>query len=241
MVMPRDSAGLVVAGAILKAESLRPPTVREHLHEVLEVQPLTEGAYRFRCERNGLQFIAGQCANVGFPGVGVNREYSTYSGEKDPYLDFLIKEVEGGFVSVQLKSLKPGDEVEIHGFYGDFCMKSPDDGRSYRFIATGTGIAPFRSFVLSYPNLDYKIVHGVRYVRERYDYQDYEPSRYVSCVSGERGGDFQGRVTDYLRLHPMGGDEVCYLCGNRAMISEVYDILREQGIPSDNIISEVFF
>ena len=78
-----------------------------------------------------------------FPAQGVNREYSTYSGEHEEHLDFLIKEVEGGLVSVQLKSLKPGDGVEIHGFYGNFRIKSPDDGRSYCFVATGTGIAPF--------------------------------------------------------------------------------------------------
>lgn len=225
----------------MKTESLKTLSTKRHLHKVLDVQLLTESAYRIRCERNDLRFDAGQCVNLGFPGAGVNREYSTYSSENDPHLDFLIKEVGGGLVSVQLKTLKPGDEVEIHGSYGDFRIKSPGDGRPYRFIGTGTGIAPFRSFVLSYPDLDYTIVHGVRYANERYDRHDYAPDRYVSCVSGENGGDFHGRVTDYLKRHPVRTDEVCYLCGNRAMISEVYDLLRAQGVPSDNILSEVFF
>ncbi len=230
-----------VGAVVVNAASLATTASKSHLHRVLDVAFLTEGTYRIRCERSGLEFKAGQCANLGFPGAGVNREYSAYSGEDDSHLDFLIKEVEGGLVSVQLKALKPGDEVEIHGFYGDFRIKSPDDGRPYRFIATGTGIAPFRSFVRSYPDLDYAIVHGVRFARERYDCQDYAANRYISCVSREPGGDFRGRVTDYLKINPVERDAVCYLCGNRAMISEVYELLRQQGVGSDNIISEAFF
>ena len=213
-----------------------------HLHEVLEVKFLTEDTYRLRCERGGLQFKAGQCVNLGFPGAGVNREYSTYSGEADPYLDFLIKEVKDGIVSVQLKAIPPGGRVEIHGCYGDFRIKAPElNGRPYLFIGTGTGIAPFHSFVRSYPGLNYKIVHGVRCVRERYDHQDYEAGRYLSCVSREDGGDFRGRVTDYLKKNSVAKDTLCYLCGNRAMISEVYELLRAQGVPSDNLFSEAFF
>lgn len=226
---------------MLKTEShaLLPP--KKHLHKVLDVESLTENTYRIRCERSDLEFKAGQCANLGFPGAGVNREYSSYSGENEPYLDFLIREVPGGLVSVQLRSLKPADEIEVHGFYGDFRIKNPHDGRAYRFIGTGTGIAPFRSFIRSYPELDYQILHGVRYASERYDSQDYPSGRYVSCVSGETGGDFRGRVTEYLRLNPVDRDAVFYLCGNRAMISETYVLLRAQGVGSNNIVSEAFF
>jgi len=227
---------------LLEAESRETSARADHLHRVLEVKFLTEDAYLIRCERGGLRFQAGQCVNLGFPGAGVNREYSTYSGESDPYLDFLIKEVQGGIVSVQLKSLKPGDRVEIHGCYGDFRIKTPEfDGRPYLFIATGTGIAPFHSFVRSYPGLNYRVVHGVRFARERYDRRDYAADRYVSCVSREDGGDFRGRVTDYLGKNPAAKDALCYLCGNRAMISEAYALLRSQGVPSDNLFSEAFF
>lgn len=227
---------------MLEAESREASVRADHLHKVLEVRFLTEDAYIIRCERGGLQFKAGQCVNLGFPGAGVNREYSTYSGEGDPYLDFLIKEVKGGIVSVQLKSLEPGGYVEIHGCYGDFRLRTPGlDGRPHLFIATGTGIAPFHSFVRSYPGLNYRIVHGIRFARERYDRRDYADGRYVSCVSREPGGDFRGRVTDYLSKHPAAKDELCYLCGNRAMISETYELLRRQGVPSDNLFSEAFF
>ena len=48
-------------------------------------------------------------------------------------------------------------------------------------------------------------------------------------------------MTGYLREHPQPVDAVYYLCGNRHMINDVYDILREQGVSGSNIITEVFF
>lgn len=225
----------------MTTESVRTPLPRKFLHRVLDVRVLTDNTYTIRCERRDLEFRAGQCANLGFPGAGINREYSAYSGENDPYLDFLIREVKDGLVSVQLKSLRTGDNIELHGFYGDFRIKDPDDGREYILIATGTGISPFHSFVLSYPNLNYKVLHGVRHADERYDVQDYDPDRFVACVSREEGGDFPGRVTDYLRQSPVSVSALYYLCGYRAMISEAYGLLRSMGVPSDNIVSEAWF
>jgi NAD(P)H-flavin reductase len=36
-------------------------------------------------------------------------------------------------------------------------------------------------------------------------------------------------------------DTICYICGNRAMIIDAYDILRDKNISGNNIITEVFF
>jgi ferredoxin-NADP reductase len=164
-----------------------------------------------------------------------------YSGEDEPFIDFLIRQVDGGVVSPQLRSLRAGDTVELHGFYGELCLRDADRDRRHCFVATGTGIAPFRSFVKSYPELDYTIVHGVRFLRDRYECGEYGPGRYVACVSGEPGGDYTGRVTDYLREEHIGTDAVVFLCGNRGMISEAYNVLRAQGTRSDDIVSEAWF
>lgn len=210
-------------------------------YRVLAVEHLTDHAYRLRTERGDLKFIAGQCANVGLPGKGVNREYSLCSAESDPYFDFLIKEVEGGLISCKLKTLKAGDFVEIHGCYGQFCLKDPTEKKEYLFIGSGTGIAPFHSFVRTYPFLNYKVLHGIRFKNECYGREIFSPERYVSCVSREDGGDFRGRVTDYLKAHPVKSDIIAYLCGNRSMLSDVYSLLREQGVPGDNLFTEAFF
>lgn len=210
--------------------------------KVLHVRNLTPCAYVLRLERLGLSFRAGQSVTLGIQRMRVNREYTIYSGEQDDYLEVLIREIQGGTVSPALRRSQPGEELECAGPYGSFVIEKPlDASRRYLFVATGTGIAPFHAFVRSYPNLNYQIVHGVRRLEERYDMEDYRRECYWACVSGQSGGDFHGRVTDFLRLHPTDPTMICYLCGNGRMLSEAYDILRAQGIPSDQIHVEAFF
>ena len=208
---------------------------------VLEIRNLTGATYVLRTERDKFEFIPGQCVNIGLVGSAVNREYSTYSNIKDDFLEFLIKKVPGGQVSTGLNKLHSGDEVTLDGAYGKFTLADPKKSNQYMFIGSGTGIAPFHSFVQSYPGLDYQVVHGIRFENEQYDRQDYEKGRYVACVSQGKGGDFSGRITKYLQTISLPPDTCYYLCGNSAMINEVYDILRKNNINGSNIFTEVFF
>ncbi|MHB9118257.1 MAG: FAD-binding oxidoreductase [Burkholderiales bacterium] len=213
-----------------------------NLFKLLELELLTESTFRLRAERPQAAIKAGQCFNVGLPGMGVNREYSMYSAADAPYLDFLIKEVEGGFVSPALKKLQPGDKIEIDGPYGEFCLKEPIDERQhYLFLGTGTGIAPFHSFASSYPNLNYTIIHGIRNQNEQYGAKDFAPGCYIPCISKNNPGQPSQRLTDYLVEHPAQKDSIVYLCGNRNMIIDAFEILRNQDVPGNNLFTEVFF
>jgi len=210
------------------------------IHKILDINFLTESIYLFRAEKQAVTFKAGQCFSLAPVGLGINREYSIYSGENDTYLEFLIKIVEGGIVTSALKKSKIGDSLEIAGPYGEFCLdKKKVASSKYLFIATGTGIAPFNSFIKTFPQLDYQIIHGIRYDKEKYPEED---NKYTACVSREKTTKhFKGRLTDYLTQIEIPSDTICYLCGNRAMIIDAYDILRQQDINGDNIITEVFF
>ena len=212
------------------------------IHKVIGIRNLSLSTYVLRLERAGFQFRPGQCVNLGIRGGGVNREYSTYSGVDDPYLEFLIKEVKGGIVSSKLRSVSLGDEVELHGPYGSFVV---DLGKvaneSFVFIGTGTGIAPFHSFVKSYPDLDYQVITGIRNMSERYDYDDYDPQHLVYCISREHWGGFNGRVTDFLTKSKINQKKIYYLCGNQNMIHDVYESLRAAGVSGDRILTEAFF
>lgn len=211
-------------------------------HKVIGIRNLTATTYVLQLERAGITFKAGQCISLGVKDEGLNREYSTYSGEQEGDLEFLIKEVEGGTVSCALRRCQPGDDVAFSGPFGSFVLDAPEkSSHRYLFIGTGTGIAPFRSYVRSYPDLDWRILHGVRKLEERYDHQDYDPERYLACVSSETGGDYHGRVTDYLRENPVDPDTYCYLCGNSGMLTEAFDILREQGVSGNRLFTEAFF
>ncbi len=212
------------------------------VHLVQSIRHLTDSAFILRVDRHDLPGVAGQCATLGVAGSGLNREYSLYSGDNHPFFEFLIKEVEGGQVSCGLKKCRPRDPVELDGPYGKFVIRNPDDkSRKYLFVATGVGIAPFHGFVSSYPGLDYLLLHGVRFPAERYEMDFYDPARYISCVSREPGGNFSGRVTDYLRSHAVDADTYCYICGGSAMVREAYEILRGKGVGGDYLFTEVFF
>ncbi|HIN87228.1 MAG TPA: oxidoreductase [Nitrospinaceae bacterium] len=180
--------------------------------------------------------------NLGVKGTGINREYSTYSGKDDPYIEFLIKDVSGGLVSPALRKLAIGTEVDIHGPYGSFTLDPEKiNTSSYFFLGTGTGIAPYHSYIRSFPNLNYQVIVGIRYNSERYDQQDYESSRITYCVSREKGADLQGRITDYLKNFKVIPNHMFYLCGNNHMINDSYELLREKGASGHQIFTEAFF
>ena len=92
------------------------------LHKVLSNESLSANTFKLRIEREDMEFNAGQCVNLGLPKTGINREYSSYSGEQEPELAFLIREVEDGDVSTALRHLKSGDSIEIDGAYGLFTL-----------------------------------------------------------------------------------------------------------------------
>jgi ferredoxin/flavodoxin---NADP+ reductase len=149
--------------------------------KVVSVTGLSDSAFVLRVERNRLEFRAGQYVVLGFSGERIAREYSIYSSEHDPYIDLLIKEVDQGVVSRRLKRLRPGDILDVSGPFGFFILSDRviHDRQPVVFVATGTGISPFRSFILSYPNIDYTLLHGIRHRSEAYHMGDYDPARYI--------------------------------------------------------------
>lgn len=211
------------------------------VQKVISLNSLTENIFILRIEKPPKIIRAGQCFNVGIPGMGINREYSMCSSPEDPYLEFLIRAVQGGRVSERLGMLRTGDDVEIDGPYGEFCVDNSKLNEQFLFIASGTGIAPFISFVRTFPQLQYQIIHGVRYATEIFSEFQRLPS-YIPCISlGVRNDGTNMRVTDYLKKFPPGNNKKIFLCGNRNMIVDSVEILLNQGVNGDNIFSEAFF
>jgi ferredoxin-NADP reductase len=193
-------------------------------------------------ERNGLDFQTGQFIMINQPNSLEKREYSVYSGENDDYLEVLVREVIDGKISPKLKHLKENSYLEVDGPFGFFKFRPEQfSTKKFLFIASGTGISPFHSFVRTYPGLDYKLIHGVRYGEEAYEHDDFNPDNVTLCTSGENNGHFNGRVTDFIFLQNIDTATNCFLCGNSEMIHEVFDILTAKGVPVSNIYSEVYF
>ena len=211
--------------------------------KILDIKNLTESTYVLKLEKSNFEFRAGQYLVLNVPGEYKAREYSIYSPEDAPYIDLLIKEVENGEISKELKYMKIGTKVEITGPFGFFVLRDnkQNDTSHFTFVATGTGISPFHSIILSNPDLDYRMIHGVKYSREGYNSTDYPTDRYTLCTSRDKGGNFFGRVTQFLKVNGIRKDSVYYICGNSGMVNEVTEYLEQNGITPENIRTEVFF
>ena len=214
-----------------------------NIHRLQGVRHLTDTTYVLEVERNGMNFEAGQHILMGNANSIHKREYSIYSGTNDQNLELLIKEVENGTVSKNLKKLNQGDHLEIEGPLGFFTIdrKYIEQKRKFLFVASGTGIAPFHSMVKSIPGIDYTILHGVRHSFEAYEKETYEKDKYILCTTADNEGDFHGRVTDYIRQHDFDKDTICFFCGNFNMIREGMSLLEKKGIPSNQLHAEVYY
>ncbi len=211
-------------------------------HTVIEVIDLTPATFILRLERNKFAFEAGQYVILRDPGHKQGREYSIYSGTAEKHLDFLVREIPSGVFSGYLRNLTPGYELDVEGPRGFFI---PDEraflGFSSFFIATGTGISPFHSYIKSYPDLNYKVLHGVRYAAESYGKEAFKAENHIICSSLDSDADYIGRVTGYLKKSNIDKNAVYYLCGNAGMIDDVSTILEHSGIKAEKIRSEVYF
>jgi NAD(P)H-flavin reductase len=209
----------------------------------LDVVHLNESTLLLRLERNGFMFQAGQYLVLNVPGERKAREYSIFSGQDEPYIELLIKEIEKGEVSKELKYIKIGTALQISGPYGFFILDEQVKNRTRPvvFVASGTGISPFHSMVRSYPSVRCTAIHGIRYSDETFGKGGFPAGSFLSCTSRDGWGNYHGRVTDYLSAHGVDLDAYYYLCGNSAMVSEVIDLLEKKGLPPSQIKTEVFF
>lgn len=216
--------------------------INTHFYKVEDIRQLTENTFILSLPQSRFKFEAGQHISLSILGDYQSREYSIYSAENNENLEILVKEVEGGYFSPKLKHLKIGEQVEVHGPFGKFGLNEKHrNTHKHVFIASGTGIAPFHSMVKSNPNLDYALIHGIRYVNEAYEIEDYVRTRVTLCTSRDEKGDFNGRLTEYLKQTDFEKNTSFYLCGNSDMIFDAMEILKAKGFDRESVTVEVYF
>lgn len=155
-----------------------------------------------------------------------------------------------GVASNYLCSLKPGDPVRITGPAGKrFLVPARPDEHEYLFIATGTGIAPFRGMILDMleggPGLrttsPVTLIMGSPYAtdllyhRELTELAARHPNfRYVTALSRERQPDGPGPMYAQDRLSSererlmaglVSGRTLIYICGLAGMELGVFQAL----------------
>ncbi len=226
---------------------------------------------------NEMRFTAGQYVSIKVSPDGERRSYSICSSPAIMHGFQLLIDVEPqGLGSRYLQNLELGQEIELLGPLGRFVVQddlmlapgafdvsAPQPSVAERavaeppivFVATGSGIAPFRSMVLDL--LQEKkttrkiILHwGMRFVEQLFWEDEFaelmESFPHFSfhpVISKPLAGWSlcSGRVTDCLRVHEQPEQAQYYLCGNAEMVTGVFEVLMSKGVDPADIYHEKFY
>jgi len=154
-----------------------------------------------------------------------------------------------------LCDMKEGDEIRCQGPFGDFILRPPL--RDTVFIATGTGIAPFRSMLhwlladrARHQEKQLWLVFGNRTGKDIYYHEEFlrlasqhNNFHYLPTLS-RGGGDWQG-LRGYVQEHVPevvqgGADMHAYICGLDKMIKANRDLLKSAGWDRKSILYEKY-
>jgi len=202
---------------------------------------ISSSLYVLSLDRQNIDFEPGQHITLSIPGDGKSRLYSIASGNNDEHLELLIREIPTGDLSIRFKQLTINSPLQITKPVGYFCL--PDDYQNKKIIciATGSGIAPFRSFSKSHLDLNLTIIHGISDLSDSLDQDLPTTVNYIICTSKTKEGDYFGRVTNYIKEQIIDLDAYYFLCGNGEMIHEIYTHLKKQNVSRKNIFYEEYF
>ncbi len=164
-----------------------------------------------------------------------------------------------GKMSSFIFNLKPGDEVEISGPFGEFFAKETKNEMC--FIGGGAGMAPMRSHIFDQfkrVGTDRKVSfwYGARSLREAFYVEDFdsiaaefpnfewhmamsEPQPEDNWT-GYTGFIHQVLHDEYLSKHPAPEDVEYYLCGPPMMLKACFGMLDSLGVEPENIAYDDF-
>jgi ferredoxin-NADP reductase len=227
--------------------------MKAHLIEAREIAPNTRH-FEFETPDWKAAFVPGQFLSVTakIGGDDITRAYSIVSPPDGNRFALCANLVQDGYLSPFLFSLRPGDEIDFKGPYGAFILRRPVSDSI--FVATGTGIAPFRSMLLSQlgacPDRRFTLIFGVRHeqgllyhdefsaLAETYPNFAYQPTltRPPENWTG-RAGRVQQPAMEALGDRR---DIDIYICGLREMVDDVRSKLKEIGLDRKRIIYEKY-
>jgi len=184
-----------------------------------------------------IEFLAGQFVTLLHPHDGrvTKRAYSIASPPfiKD-HIDICIKLVEHGEITNWLWGFKGEEQIKLQGPYGKFILPEKIDFEPV-FVATGTGVAPFRSMIHALLKNGFRekltLVFGVRY-EDMIPYEDEwralqkrHPNFVYAPTISRPGAEWKGE-TGYVQtlLGKYAGDpkgKRIYICGLNNMIQAV--------------------
>lgn len=226
-----------------------------HHAKLMQWKEIAPDVRHFWFEIPGMEkfdFIPGQWVSLTHPlnGKKMTRAYSIASTPYKNRFELCLNLVQEGSFSPFLFSLSPGDTVEMKGPHGLFIMKKPAGNSIY--VATGTGIAPFRPMIRHALRIDkeheFVLIFGVRYenailYKEEFEQmeRDHANFRFICTVTRPspawKGNS--GRIHQYLwNVIGHRRDFDVYICGLKEMVNDVRDKLKALGFDRKQIIYE---
>lgn len=207
-------------------------------------------------EGKWVPYQAGQFCMVQVPKEGekpIKKAYSICSSPFETgFVDLCIKLVEGGFATNWFWTLKEGDEITITLPYGTFVLKEPIEN-DLVFVATGTGLAPFRSMIRVLLREGFKknitLIFGVRHEHEvlyESEFRDLEKQyphfKFIPTISRPKTwtgevGYVQEKLKKYV-TDPSG--KQIFICGLVPMIEAVQKAAEEIGFDKKQVHFEKY-
>lgn len=201
-------------------------------------------------------FSPGQFVRVGLDidGERVARPYSCINTPDQPGLEILFNIVPDGPLTPHLARLREGDPIWISERANGFLTldEVPASARDLWLVATGTGVGPFISILQSEEPwhrferliLAYGVSDSANQtytgLLDKLVQQHASRLQVLRCFSRESAPPaFHGRVTDALHsgtLEDLASRTIdakhshFLLCGNKSMIEEMSELLRERGL-----------
>ena len=216
--------------------------VQTFTSQILAILPLTDSVKHFVISTpDNFAFKPGQFVSLILPieGKEHRRPYSIASEPNDEdHISLCIKIIPEGVCTPTINTLTVGDTVKVLGPLGQFTLKEYD---SSLFIATGTGITPFRSMI---PELlkntkkevtlltGHKTKNTALYSQEFLSLEKQFENFKYSCVLSQE--EDKKHVQDILKEMDIKHKQI-YICGLFPMIQEVLQILQEKNIPKEII------
>jgi len=212
-------------------------------------------------------FIPGQFVQVHFhydDGKPTKRSYSVATigaGDTSPVqrVEMAVSYVDGGAATALLGGLAEGGTIEASGPYGRFCLMDADTNQRYVFVATGTGVTPYRAMLpqlktlFAKRDIEVALIYGARNESELLYGDEFEAFarenpqfRFYACFSRTpraqpRAHDRNGRVQVALEeIKPDPARDIAYLCGNPDMVDQAFNLLKDAGLPIPHIRREKY-
>lgn len=210
-------------------------------HQVREIRSYSPDLYELVVDRNEMAFSPGDCVAI-YTEHEKSRPYSISSGTGEEELRFIIREMDGGEVSPWLKERNAGEPIKITPPFGWFRPGQGIGKAPFAFLATGTGIAPFLSYMHSLHRKPEYCLYGVRKESDAAGFKqmlNFCPARLA--VSREKTEHHHGRITDLMHELPLTPETHYYCCGLESMVNETTEWLQREGIELSKIHREVFF